>query len=45
VALTDKGYGAIEQHWQFLESLRRDAQQWGSNPPPVSPDTGTLQSG
>jgi hypothetical protein len=23
VALTDKGYRAIEQHWQFLESLRR----------------------
>lgn len=30
-ALTEEGYRAIEQHWQLLESLRRDAQQWATS--------------
>jgi DNA-binding transcriptional ArsR family regulator len=45
VALTDKGYGAIEQHWQFLESLRRDAEQWGPNPTSAAPGAPPLESG
>lgn len=28
VRLTKKGSTAIERHWQQLESLRKDAQQW-----------------
>jgi DNA-binding transcriptional ArsR family regulator len=28
VYLTDKGRAAIEQHWQQLEALRKNAQAW-----------------
>jgi DNA-binding MarR family transcriptional regulator len=28
IGLTEKGRQAIERHWQLLENLRQDAQQW-----------------
>jgi DNA-binding MarR family transcriptional regulator len=28
LALTKRGQGAIESHWQTLDDLRKDARQW-----------------
>lgn len=33
VQITEKGRRAIERHWQQLESLRLDAQQWKPGQP------------